>query len=308
MGLFRAGRGNPTPDRDLPLDVDRARRLRHLVRTAFAEAGREVTVHAGYVEDDRGARYGLWNLAAQVSGAPAQEWTRLVRRHVGHLSRPRVDVTTMDGDLLRRRVVARLVQRSSLPDPDLFPSSAPLSDDLTQVLCVDLPDEVLLPPEQRLTDRGDAGDWWRVGRENLRRLLGYDGLEHRLVCDDDARAGVHLVSGDSFFVASLALVLPELLAAHDAADLGGGVLVAVPCRHRLLYRVVDGPDAASAMTRMLRAAAAGFRNAPGPLSPDVFWVRDQRWSRVSRLVDGRPRAEVGPALADALGLGGDGAG
>lgn len=67
-------------DPDLPLTVGQAQRLRELVRTAWASAGREVTVHSDHVTDADGAEFGLWNLATLVAEAPARDWPGIMSR------------------------------------------------------------------------------------------------------------------------------------------------------------------------------------------------------------------------------------
>ena len=89
-------------------------------------------------------------------------------------------------------------------------------------------------------------------------------------------------------------------ARFSAEEHGGrGTLVAVPGRHRLLYRPVDAPDAGEALRRMFEVARLDFRDAPGALSPNVFWVRNNRWVPVTSVERGKPRLVPGE-LRDAL--------
>ena len=108
------------------------------------------------------------------------------------------------------------------------------------------------------------------------------------------------VSDPSFFTASLALALSETVRRFSAEEHGGrGTLVAVPGRHRLLYRPVDSPGARDALRSMFDVAQAEYRLAPGPLSPNVFWVRNNRWVPVTTVERGKPRLAPGE-LRDAL--------
>ena len=78
------------------------------------------------------------------------------------------------------------------------------------------------------------------------------------------------------------------------------MLVAVPSRHQLLYRPINGPDAEAALHHMLESAVLGFAAEAGPLSPDVFWVRNRRWTQVTSWRGGRPRVLRGTGVRDAL--------
>src|SRR5258707_13684934 len=72
-------------DPDLPfITVGQASRIRSLVRTAFAENGREVTVFSDHVRDDRGGGFGLWNVASACGSDPGggKAWPRVVEAHV----------------------------------------------------------------------------------------------------------------------------------------------------------------------------------------------------------------------------------
>ena len=88
--------------------------------------------------------------------------------------------------------------------------------------------------------------------------------------------------------------------ASELADQGRGILVAVPDRHQLLYRVIDAPTAASALREMFDAARWAFDEASGPLTPNVFWVRNRRWSQVTSVDGGKPRVWLRGEFAGAI--------
>ena len=83
-------------------------------------------------------------------------------------------------------------------------------------------------------------------------------------------------------------------------DWGRGVLVAVPSRHELLYRPIDEADARLALQSMLQAAFLGFHDEVGRLSPDVYWVRKQKWVQATSSAGGKPRVLRGTGLREAL--------
>ena len=98
-----------------------------------------------------------------------------------------------------------------------------------------------------------------------------------------------------------ALVLSEAVERISGElDHGSGILVAVPDRHQLLYRVIDAPSASSALRDMFDAARWAFHEASGPLSPNVFWVRHRRWSQVTSVDGGKPRVWLRGEFAGAI--------
>jgi hypothetical protein len=300
--FFKRSRPDPTPDGDLPLTVEQAGRLRTLVRTAFAEVGVEVVVHPDHVVDDQGRQFGLWNLAALCNDTAERQWPSMVRAHVSRLGEPESVEAMSDADL-EQAVVLRLVESAGLPDPAWHPSALRLGDDLTSLLSVDLPHTVSTPQEAFWTGRGGLERWWGIGRANLLSLLISDELEHQRISPSDGRGAFDVVIGESFFTASTALLSEHLLRRFaPEADASRGMLVVVPFRHQVAFRVLDGTeDGVLALNNLVRFAMLGFREAPGPLSPNVFWVRDGRWRQVSWIVDGQPRVEIDEDLAAALG-------
>ena len=305
MGLFRRQRPDLERSADLPLTTDRATRLRSLVRTAFAEAGREVTVYADHVVDDEGTRFGLWNLAATCNGEPEREWPAIVSRHIQALVAPKPTLETLTDDQLRPMVRSRIQDRAALPDPGRHPHAAEIGGDLVEVLCVDLPDSVVTPAESEFSGRGALGPWLDTGRANLHADLLSAELEHERLSPPDGLGAFEVLMGDSVYTASFALFLPALLARAHRADQGRGVLVALPFRHQVGFRVVDGegPDLAMALQHLFRFAISGYDEAPGGLSPHVYWVHDGRWQQVTEFdEEGRPGVHVDDDLGRALGL------
>lgn len=303
MALFRKNKPEPTPDGDLPLTTDQAAKLRRLVQQAFAEAGVEVSALADHVVDADGRQFGLWNIAALCNDEPERGWPDLVGKHVATLVAPWTDVEQLDEATLSASTYLRVVERAGLPNPDWYPSARAIGEDAITILAIDLPDTVSTPQEKFWAERGGVDKWVATGRANLRALAISDEIDHQRL-DAGGQGGFEVVMGDSLFTGSTALLIEDLARRFvPGADLGRGVLVVVPFRHQLAFRVIDGtPDSAHALNNLYRFAMLGFSDAPGPVSPNVFWVREGAWEQLSREVDGQPRIEVGPELAEALGM------
>ena len=167
-------------------------------------------------------------------------------------------------------------------------------------LCVDLPQTVQTPAQSFYEERGGLDHWYGVGTGNLRHVLHHEPLEQAVL--EAAGPAFQIVIGESVMTASLALLLGELLVELGTPDLGRGVLVAVPFRHQIAYRVVDGPDALPVIGRLALFAHDGWSEGLGPLSPHVYWVRDGRWHQLTSIEDGTIRVSIDDEAGAAFGL------
>lgn len=304
MALFRRRKPDPVPDDDLPLDVDAAARLRALVRAVFAEAGREVVVHADHLEDDQGVKFGLWNLAAVCAEAPESDWPELVRGHVHGLLTPDDLESLAEEDLLGTTYL-RMIEAAQLPQQEWHPTATRIGEEVLVVLAIDRPEQVATPPESFWEERGGIEHWRKVARTNLQEVVAGAPLQHERIDPPDGVGGFDVVMGESFFTGSTALLLDELLDRFTpTASREHGVLVSVPFRHQVAWSVVQpGRPAVLALNNLFGFAAAGFSDAPGPVSPHVYWVHEGHWRQLTRVdEDGLGRIEVDEDLARALGL------
>ncbi|HET7690919.1 MAG TPA: hypothetical protein VFK41_11090 [Nocardioidaceae bacterium] len=306
MGLFRRKRPSDPPDEALTFMTEpQATLLRSLVREVFAESGREVVVYADHVVDDSGGQFGLWNLAALCATEPTSQWRRLVEGHVQRITAEQPDLDDLTDDELRSSIYLRLVEANSLPDRGFYPSARDIGEHLVELLSVDLPEMITTPPEEALAKRGDLELLKAQGLDNLRSVLQQPEVEVQHI-QERGSGRFAVATGESFFTASLSLILPEAMAHFtDERDLGRGVLLVVPFRHQLAYHVIDGSDGAAALNNLFRWAMLGFGDAPGPLSPHVYWVRGGHWEQITRFdEEGRPCIDVSEELAEALDIGG----
>jgi hypothetical protein len=295
-------RSTPSPyDEHLTyFTVSEANEFRRLVGRSFAAAGRDVDVHPDHVEDRSGTTFQLWNIGFLCIRAEPHDWAGLIEEHVRLVTTPTRDLADLSQPELEAGLSLRLVETASVPDPDSLAYARVVAPGLLEVLSVDLVDSVATPLREELAELGPIGELLARGRDNLRALLVHDGL--RAESDDDGGLGrFTAVTGDSFFTASLALLLEETVEHFTGEDdWGRGVLVAVPCRHRLLYRTIDTADTAEALRRMHHDALRGFSREAGPLSPDVYWVRGHRWAQATSWEGGKSRLLRGTGLREAL--------
>lgn len=301
MGLLKR---SPPPLHDEYMTyftVAQADEFRRLVARSFGAAGRDVDVYPDRIEDRGGTTIGLWNIGALCAGRDSAEWPQLIDDHVRLVATPARDLTDVTEAEFVSGVCLRLVETAWVPDPDALGYARLVAPGLLEVLAVDLGDAVVTPSRDELAGRGTIAGLVALGRENLRVLLEGDAVRSGTVGGNGTRGRFTALRGESLFTASLALVLAETMQRFTGdEDWGRGVLVAVPSRHELLYRLIDAADARLALQHMLQAAFLGFHDDVGRLSPDVYWVRKEKWLPVTSSVGGKPRVLRGTGLREAL--------
>jgi hypothetical protein len=296
VALFR--KPPSEPDGQLPLSVDQAATLRRLVREAFATHGREVTIEADHVKDDTGAEFGLWNLAVHCGQHKERKWPILVSTHVGNLVSPGNDIDALPEEQLLDLVHLRLQSGNAGFDVGAHAVDETIPG-VSTVLAVDLPRMVSSPKTSYWDERGGVARWTEVGRRNLAALIGAPDIEfHRI---EQGETTFSLLLGESFFTASLALVLDDVVGRYDpAADLTHGALVSFPNRHQLVWRALDSASVIVSLNGMIAFTTMGYDEGAGPLSGEVFWRHDGRWDQLTDTRDGRPVVNVSPEFQAVL--------
>ncbi|MFH8470512.1 immunity 49 family protein [Streptomyces sp. NPDC017936] len=282
------------PDTSLPsLTVAQADRLRTLTADHFAARhGIRPAVTADAVEHD-GHRYPLANLARWCRDAPEETWPDLVGQHFTRLeSASRGDE---DAERLLRGTRLRLLPHDAFPADaaDRFRYVRPVAEDLVVALALDAPETVRVLGDSDVARAGlDA--LWAAGRANLLA----EPVEHTRV-PAPSGALLHSVHGDSPFVSSKALVLPELVREVTGRDLPeAGALVAVPTRHLLAFHpIVDG-TVVDAVNDLQAYAFGAYQDGPGALTPRLYWWHGGRlvcvtaFDRDSRVLSVVPPPEL----------------
>jgi hypothetical protein len=284
---------------------EQAHDFRRLVSDSFALVGRDVSVFTDHVEDRTGTTFGLWNIGALCAGHDARDWPVLIDDHIRRVTTPTQHLDELSAEEFVSGLYLRIVDETTLPNVEELALKRELAPRLIEVVSVDLPDSVATPPADELLAHGPLDELVERGRRNLLALLASGEIQSEIV---GARRGGRYVTvtGEPYFTASLALVLSEAIEHFSGeTDVGRGVLVAVPFRHQLLYRVADGPDADRAIDEMFRVARLAYHDEPGPISPHVYWVRNHRWVQVTSVEGGKPKVHRTADLVQALAPAGD---
>lgn len=250
------------------------------------------SVGDGFVTvEGRPSRYGLTKLAAQWQRFGPTEQPGLVAAHFRSLFEAQ-DAEPASIDDLLGRLRPRLWASAAVRAAGVPLISRPLADDLETVLCVDLPAMVVnLKPEQADATGRPIDELWEIAARQID-----DGLS---VQQEIQAHGIRATFGDSVFLTSRLLDLERLLGPMPA----DGAFVAVPHRHVLLTRSVEGGDAAGALSPLIQATRGMFHEGPGSLVPHVYWWRRaEPLTRIPSSVDADEVRVMPPtALLDVLG-------
>ena len=211
--------------------------------------------------------YGVVNLAQICNQAPRERWSSLVTEHFDRIERSRSEADGLDAlgrDYARAQPLLKV---------RLYPSDFPvpagsvrreLAPGLNAALVYDLPTAIALVPPDHVQAWGRSpDDLFGVGLDNVRA----EGSSTPQATEVGG-ATVHALLGNSFFVASRALLLEGIVKPTPF-----GAVVAIPHRHAVLFHAIEDRRAVAAIQAMLPAAFGMFQEGPGSVTSNIYWWR-----------------------------------
>ncbi|MBT2531359.1 hypothetical protein J7E83_04305 [Arthrobacter sp. ISL-48] len=303
MGIFkRKSSEAEAADSDLTFfTYSKANEFRAIAREVFAEMGLEVQVHPGHAVDDSGREFGFWNVGATCYQQPQSTWRGVIAEHLRRVLAsfeapdPFDVLASQDVPL---RTFARLYDETSIPGINSYPHRE-LAPGIVEMLALDLPDTVAVFNHDNANKFGGWEALQRQGIENLRSLE----IEQLETLPAPGGGTFNALLGESVYTASRALLLPDL-----ATELTGqrvqkefGWLMSIPNRHQVAWHIIESAAVVSALNGMARFTAMGYADAPGSVSPHVFWWNGTSYEQLTHVRDdGTLTLHVSPAFQAVL--------
>jgi hypothetical protein len=232
---------------------------------------------------------GLSNLSQLCHASERSDWSRIIATHFSSLLSMQgrdLDALAADYEQVKPILRVRLMPDESMGGVELPKTvSRHIAPGILAVLVFDFPDSTATVDVDHLA--GWPVDQDGVFEQALDNLATEPTPLHEDVDADEARFRVWY--GDSFYVATLALRLADLLppGATDA-------LIAVPNRHTLIVAPVVDAGAVAAMQAIFRMAVQLFRDGPGSISDQPYWWHEGAIVQIPHREDGRKIAVYPP--------------
>lgn len=293
--IFSRRKAAPQQDPHLPtLTTEQADYLRALALDYHTTLGPQFTVSGDTVHAPQGTR-SLHNLAELCRRADPRDWPRLVEQHFRSLDNATAAAAAAPAASAPAEVL-RTAYLRLIPD-DAFPPAAaaafsyvrPVAPGLQEALALDLPDAVRLLDDQDVTALGlDA--LRAAGRANLVA----EPVEYAHARGPEG-AAMHIVSGESMFVASKALVLDDLAHTLTGRELPpAGALFTVPARHHLVFHPIADHTAVDAINDLAGFGLGAYQDNPGPLSPRLYWWHRGTITSLTHIDDAERSFSIAP--------------
>lgn len=231
-----------------------------------------------------------------------------VRAHLERLTAAaETDVDSLTTEQFDAALTSRLVARDRLHATGLgFSYALPFTEDLDEVLTLDLPTTVVTLPDSRLAaTRRSVATLMEVGRTNLRREM--DTADVEVVRLGSGRRTVSALVSDSAYTASFARFLVEAVTRWmPGADLHGGIVFAVPHRHAIVLQTcASAAETRLALDLVPTLAAQMYADGTGPVSPHVHhWYHREITRLTEEQEDGTLVVHPTPLLEGMLGRSG----
>lgn len=222
---------------------------------------------------------GLLNLAQICRSTPQTEWPEVIARHLRIVTSTPARMAEQDA-LAESFEAARSLLKVRLYPTDLGEellasmASQAVAEDLIAALVYDYPDSIATVhpshvekwgvPIEDLVQTG-LRNVWAEGKLTAERIALEDGVWVDLY-----------ESGENYFAASHALMLQHYYDPEPEL----GLLVAVPHRHGMLLRPLDGPAALRSMHAMFWLAPRIYGQGPGSITSSVYWYRAGTFTRL----------------------------
>ena len=268
-------------DEALPfLSVTEATLFRDLVKDAWAKQGREITMFPDHAEGDNGCMIGFWNLAADCHKHAQRMWPQIIEDHarLGRIDPTQDFFKGMSRKEVLRHTYLRLFAADSLPDPSWYPYAREVAPGIVELIALHRHRMSFWFREEDVERFGGVDVLREAGLGNLRILP----VEHRELMESPEGGRFLVLSGNSSYTSSRILTLDRLVdVLYLDAGVPHGVLAVIPNRHEVGVHVIRDDTVLPTLINLATFAWKGTVSAPGPLSPNVYWVNQDRFQEVA---------------------------
>jgi len=262
-----------------------AAEIRALLSQAFAAEGLPAEVLVDHVLAANGRQFGLWNIAAACHAAEGgrADWDGLIAGHVHTvLNLPPATADLSDAELLER-VHSRLYDAPMLEQSGASAGEygRAIAEHIIELLVADFPDTITTLGPADVAAR-DIDALWAHGRAHTMAAP----VEEKGELEARDGAKVIVAMGESFYLASRIVDMPSLLLeVFGERDYPHGVVVGVPHRHQVVLHPMDDLRSVYAAGVAAHFTATGYSDAPGGISPLLYWWGGDGFQTVSRIGD-----------------------
>jgi hypothetical protein len=288
MGFLKrlvGGGDPPAPEWAAFFSGSEYRQFLDVVVADLRRRGLDPQVGDGFITADTGGeeptQWGLANLAQRCNQEDPSRWESIVATHFTALQQMvgrDLDALGADFEQVRPILRVRLMPDESMGGVAIGETASrrPASG-IVANLVYDFPDSTASVHEDHLAGWPvDADEAFDIAIANVRaepppaaETIDADGVE------------LNVMAGDSFYVASRALFLGELL---DGARDG---VFAVPNRHVLIWYPLADLSVVKAMSPMFQIAMNLFREGPGSISDQLYWWRGGEFVHLPHTATGK---------------------
>lgn len=274
------------------MDVPTLSELADLVHNYFADSGIEVTYDAEQgTGEAEGAVFSVHNMAAHLAQIEREDWPDFVAYHFRHLAAGPPQLPS-EYEQVRKRLRVRLacsalVDRYSLPD-----ITRPVAPDLHEMLMIAIDGGAATIPPESLAEWGaDMDTVWEDARNNTL----WDEPRERQTMMKPTGERFTWVRG-SWWVSTLLLDLKRYLSPKNPH----GALAMVPVRDALFFHEILDESVVWSLKAMFDFGLSVHFEGPDPVSPHVYWWRDDEIRRIVAVEDGQSIPEWGPEFSEVL--------
>ncbi|MER7842525.1 hypothetical protein ABTZ03_01065 [Kitasatospora sp. NPDC096077] len=256
-----------------------------LVRTAFAEAGTEVTLHGDVARDAHGRDYGLGGLLELVARRSDVPLGLLVRSHVLDLvaavqGRAADDPGSPEEEAARLHPL--LLAAADLADPAQHPHALEVAPGILEFLALESPLGWQVLTAAAVAELGDVPSLRRDARARLARLP----VEQHQVRPAGQGGNLHVVTGNSALTGSRVLALDAVHRELTGRELPpDGAVVAFPTPFCLLFAPFD-VRVPEVFQDLIETAVREYEASGAPLSPHSYWWRDGELTPLTAVAEG----------------------
>ena len=285
-------RARPTPSSRTSASSE-ANEFRRLVERSFAAAGREVSVHPDRVEDRSGTTFRLWNIGAPLRGrAVRATGRRSIDDHVRLVTTPTRELS----DLSQQEIEVGPLPAARRDSVGARPGRARATPGSSHRGCWRCCRSTCRTPWRRRRARRSSRT--RDARQPARPRTGEpSALLDATGCVAETGRGRGAAAGSRPSPATPSSPRAWRCCSWRRSSSSRARTTGVaacssrsPSRHQLLYRTINARGRRGRRsTACSRRAVLGFSAEAGPLSPDVFWVRNRRWTQATSWRAARPR-------------------